>query len=66
VVTVEFDLLDMAMLRLTLAPFQHHSLVSQEHGQTIPLAVVRDQAVVLCTHIAMATREQVPEFNNEP
>jgi hypothetical protein len=38
VVTVEFDLLDMAALRLTLAPFQHHSLVRQEYGRTIPLA----------------------------
>jgi hypothetical protein len=38
VVTVEFDFLDMAVLRLTLAPFQHHSLVGQEHDRTIPLA----------------------------
>jgi hypothetical protein len=30
----------MAMLRLTLAPFPHHSLVRQEHDRTIPLAVV--------------------------
>src|SRR5262245_2468084 len=33
-------LLDMALLRLTLAPSQHHSQVGQEHGRTIPLAVV--------------------------
>ena len=31
-------LLDMAVLRLTLAPSQHHSPVGQEHGRTIPLA----------------------------
>jgi hypothetical protein len=35
---VAIDLLDMAVLRLTLAPFQHHSLVRQEHGRTIRLA----------------------------
>jgi hypothetical protein len=28
---VAIDLLDMAVLRLTLAPFQHHSPVGQEH-----------------------------------
>jgi hypothetical protein len=28
----------MAVLRLTLAPSQHHSPVGQEHGRTIPLA----------------------------
>jgi len=33
-------LLDMAVLRLTLAPSQHHSPVGQEHGRTIPLAEV--------------------------
>jgi len=37
---VAIDLLDMAVLRLTLAPSQHHSPVGQEHAQTIPLAVV--------------------------
>ena len=37
---VAIDLLDMAALRLTLAPSQHHSPVGQEHGRTIPLAVV--------------------------
>ena len=31
----------MAVLILTLAPLQHRSLVRQEHGRTIPLAVVR-------------------------
>src|SRR5215467_1598236 len=40
VATVAIDLLDMAMLRLTIAPSQHHSPVGQEHGRTIPLAVV--------------------------
>ena len=30
----------MAVLRSTLAPSQHHSLVGQEHGLTIPLAVI--------------------------
>jgi len=35
---VAIDLLDMAVLRLTLAPSQHHSPVGQEHGRTIPLA----------------------------
>jgi hypothetical protein len=38
VAMVPFDLLDMAVLRLTLAPSQHHSPVGQEHGRTIPLA----------------------------
>jgi len=37
---VAIDLLDMAVLRLTLAPSQHHSQVGQEHGRTIPLAVL--------------------------
>src|SRR5215475_2062688 len=40
VATVAVDLLDMAVLRLTLAPSQHHSPVGQEHGRTIPLAEV--------------------------
>jgi hypothetical protein len=31
-------LLDMAVLRLTLAPSQHHAPVGQKHGRTIPLA----------------------------
>jgi hypothetical protein len=38
VATVAIDLLDMAVLRLTLAPSQHYSPVGQEHGRTIPLA----------------------------
>jgi hypothetical protein len=38
--TPDHDLLDTAVLRLTLAPFQHHSLVRQEHGRTIPLAAI--------------------------
>src|SRR6266851_667756 len=38
VAMVAIDLLDMAVLRLTLAPSQHHSPVGQEHGRTIPLA----------------------------
>src|SRR6266436_10270175 len=40
VAMVAIDLLDMAVLRLTLAPSQHHSPVGQEHGRTIPLAAV--------------------------
>src|SRR5262245_39563434 len=40
VAVVAFDLLDMAVLRLTLAPSQHHSPVGQEHGRTIPLPEV--------------------------
>src|SRR5262249_25759552 len=40
VAMVAIDLLDMAVLRLTLAPSQHHSPVGQEHGRTIPLAEV--------------------------
>jgi hypothetical protein len=40
VAMVAIDLLDMAVLRLRLAPSQHHSLVGQEHGRTIPLADV--------------------------
>src|SRR5215469_7174774 len=38
VAMVAIDLLDMAVLRLTLAPSQHRSPVGQEHGRTIPLA----------------------------
>jgi hypothetical protein len=41
VAMVVIDLLDMAVLRLTLAPSQHHSLVGQEHGRTIPLPAIR-------------------------
>jgi hypothetical protein len=37
VAMVAIDLLDMAVLRLTLAPSQHYSPVGQEHGRTIPL-----------------------------
>src|SRR5262245_23686040 len=37
VAMVAIELLDMAVLRLTLAPSQHRSLVGQEHGRTIPL-----------------------------
>jgi hypothetical protein len=44
VAIIAIDLLDMAVLRLTLAPFQHHPLVGQEHGRTIPLALVRHPA----------------------
>ena len=40
VAMVAIDLLEMAVLRLTLAPFQHHSLVRQEHGWTIPLTEI--------------------------
>src|SRR5215813_3069220 len=40
VAMVAIDLLDMAVLHLTLAPSQHHSSVGQEHGRTIPLAVI--------------------------
>src|SRR5258708_2742718 len=42
VAMVAIDLLDMAVLRLTLAPSQHHSPVGQEHGRTIPLAEETD------------------------
>jgi hypothetical protein len=38
VAMVAIDLLDMAVLRLTLAPSQHHSPVGKELGRTIPLA----------------------------
>jgi hypothetical protein len=40
VATVGFDLLDMTVLRLIIALSQHHVLVGQEHGRTIPLADV--------------------------
>ena len=36
VAMVAIDLLDMAVLRLTLAPPQHHSPVGQEYGRTNP------------------------------
>jgi hypothetical protein len=41
VAMVAIDLLDMAVLRLTLAPSKHHSPVGQEHGRTIPLAAIQ-------------------------
>src|SRR5215831_15169386 len=41
VAMVAIDLLDMAVLHLTLAPSQHHSPVGQERGRTIPLAAVQ-------------------------
>src|SRR5215470_1070407 len=37
VAMVAIDLLDMAVLRLTLAPSQHRAREGQEHGRTIPL-----------------------------
>src|SRR5215468_11806998 len=40
VATVAIDLLDMTVLRLTLAPSQRHSPVGHEHGRTIPLPEV--------------------------
>src|SRR6266446_7367232 len=62
------DLLDRAVLRLTLAPFQHHSLVGQEHGRTIPLADLRanscssDQSRRDCTTASPAVRfDQQPQ-----
>jgi hypothetical protein len=42
---VAIDLLDMAVLRLTLAPSQHDPPVGQEHGRTIPLAILLTAAV---------------------
>src|SRR5712671_3285477 len=56
VAMVAIDLLDMAVLRLTLAPSQHHSPVGQEHGRTIPLAVIQRSA----------TLDQLPESIPEP
>src|SRR5215470_1430839 len=44
VAMVAIDLLDMAVLRLTLAPSQHHSPVGQEHGRTIPLPDLRSSS----------------------
>jgi hypothetical protein len=38
VATVRLDFLDVAVLRLTLAPFEHHSLARQEHGQTVSIS----------------------------
>ena len=35
---VAIDLLNMAVLRLTLAPSQGHSPMGQEHSRAIPLA----------------------------
>ncbi len=40
VAMVVIDLLDMTVLRLTLAPSRYYSPVGQEHGRTIPLAAV--------------------------
>src|SRR5258707_15026434 len=37
VAMVAIDLLDMAVLRLTLAPSQHYSPVGEEHGRTLRL-----------------------------
>src|SRR5712664_805026 len=41
VATVVFDFFDMAMLRLTIGPSQHHLEGGREHGRTIPLADLR-------------------------
>src|SRR5260370_34861108 len=35
------DFLARAVLRLRLAPFQHHSLVGRDHGRTIPSPALR-------------------------
>src|SRR6266566_2072177 len=37
VATIEFILLDMAVLLSLVAPSKHHSLEGREHGRTIPL-----------------------------
>src|SRR5215470_15340225 len=50
VAMVAIDLLDMAVLRLTLAPSQHHSLVRQERGRTIPLAVIGGRSAAKIQH----------------
>jgi hypothetical protein len=56
VAMVAIDLLDMAVLRLTLAPFQHHSPVGQEHGRTIPLAEIRIRAELQLVSTAAVAR----------
>src|SRR5258707_15618111 len=47
VAMVAIDLLDMAVLHLTLAPSQHHSPVGQEHGRTIPLPDLAPRSVLV-------------------
>jgi hypothetical protein len=41
VATVAFDLFDMAMLRLTIAPSQYDSRWGQEHGRTHAISRLR-------------------------
>src|SRR5260370_42081385 len=54
VAMVAIDWLDMAVLRLTLAPSQHHAPVGQEHGRTIPLADIG--------HGSRGIRPLLPQF----
>jgi hypothetical protein len=53
VAMVAIDLLDMAVLRLTLAPSKHHPPVGQEHGRTIPLAEVGHLVLALSVSAAV-------------
>jgi hypothetical protein len=62
VAIVAIDLLDMAVLLLTLAPSQHHSLVRQEHGRTIPLAAVTVAAHFRASHQRHSGRPIVRTF----
>src|SRR6266436_6678862 len=59
VAMVAIDLLDMAVLRLTLAPSQHHSPVGQEHGRTIPLPAGALIAGLVNHGLATITAEKV-------
>jgi hypothetical protein len=57
VATVAIDLLDMAVLRLTLAAFQHPALVRQEHARTIPLPVI---AIGKLVSLSRSTKMKTP------
>src|SRR5215469_16611960 len=55
VAMVAIDLLDMAVLHLTLVPSQHYSPVGQEHGQTIPLADMPADVAVGPTRLGLTS-----------
>ena len=72
VATVAFDLLDMAMLRLTIAPSKHHSPVGQEHGRTIPLAEfgshsgLAPENLTALDHFSVSAAISLPKSVGEP
>src|SRR5215468_8702412 len=56
VAMVAIDLLDMAVLHSTLAPFQHHRPLGQEHGRTIPLADIGPDTELQARNLQLTRR----------